>query len=304
MIKNGSYLLKKLNKIKFSILLVLISFLFGCKSVPQKTYVEPLNLLDNESTFYVAIPKSVDPELVKKIITTNVQDISEKDADLIASRIEKIYCGINKSKKGIELQGSIKANIPTSYVPKVFNKRNGWNEGVVSGSTEEFKYYSNDSINIAFPSSNIVCIGRGMQYMLDTYDVLSNEISSEDDIITNKSELPDELYNYLLNANDEIRFYANKPQSFLSVLTGASLDLKLIQVYGSFVVDPKHESQYILDLHFDFKNEKYLRAGKGLLFLAFGLTNGQIEVLESNKLVVKDIKIKKEQLYKILTIGA
>ena len=296
--------MKKLNKIKFSILLVLISFLFGCKSVPQKTYVEPLNLLDNESTFYVAIPKSVDPELVKKIITTNVQDISEKDADLIASRIEKIYCGINKSKKGIELQGSIKANIPTSYVPKVFNKRNGWNEGVVSGSTEEFKYYSNDSINIAFPSSNIVCIGRGMQYMLNTYDILSNEISAEGDIITNKSELPDDLYNYLLNANDEIRFYANKPQSFLSVLTGASLDLKLIQVYGSFVVDPKHESQYILDLHFDFKNEKYLRAGKGLLFLAFGLTNGQIEVLESNKLVVKGIKIKKEQLYKILTIGA
>lgn len=304
MIKNGSYLLKKLNKIKFSILLVLISFLFGCKSVPQKTYVEPLNLLDNESTFYVAIPKSVDPELVEKIITTNVQDISEKDADLIASRIEKIYCGINKSKKGIELQGSIKANIPTSYVPKVFNKRNGWNEGVVSGSTEDFKYYSNDFINIAFPSSNIVCIGRGMQYMLNTYDVLSNEISAEGDVIKNKSELPDELYNYLLNANNEIRFYANKPQSFLSVLTGASLDLKLIQVYGSFVVDPKHESQYILDLHFDFKNEKYLRAGKGLLFLAFGLTNGQIEVLESNKLVVKGIKIKKEQLYKILTIGA
>ena len=140
--------------------------------------------------------------------------------------------------------------------------------------------------------------------MLNTYDVLSNEIPAEGDIITNKSELPDDLYNYLLNANDEIRFFANKPQSFLSVLTGASLDLKLIQVYGSFVVDPKHESQYILDLHFDFKNEKYLRAGKGLLFLAFGLTNGQIEVVESNKLVVKGIKIKKEQLYKILTIGA
>lgn len=304
MIKNGSYLLKKLNKIKFSILLVLISFLFGCKSVPQKTYVEPLNLLDNESTFYVAIPKSVDPELVKKIITTNVQDISEKDADLIASRIEKIYCGINKSKKGIELQGSIKANIPTSYVPKVFNKRNGWNEGVVSGSTEDFKYYSNDSINIAFPSSNIVCIGRGMQYMLNTYDVLSNEISAEGDIITNKSELPDELYNYLLNANNEIRFYANKPQSFLSLLTGANLNLKLIDVSGAFIVDPSHENQYLLQLNFDFKNEKYLRAGKGLLALAFGLANGQTEIVGNTKLIVKDIKINKNQLYKILTIGA
>ena len=307
MIKNGSYLLKKLNKIKFSILLVLISFLFGCKSVPQKTYVEPLNLLDNESTFYVAIPKSVDPELVKKIITTNVQDISEKDADLIASRIEKIYCGINKSKKGIELQGSIKANIPTSYVPKVFNKRNGWNEGVVSGSTEEFKYYSNDSINIAFPSSNIVCLGRGLPYMINTYDVLAHEPVkeiTEPNANVNKSELPDELYDYLLNATDEIRFYANKPQSFLSVLTGANLDLKLVQVSGSFVVDQKHTSQYILELNFDFKNEKYLRAGKGLLSLAFGLANGQTEVIENTKLVVKDIRNKKEQLYKILTVGA
>ena len=306
MIKNGSYLLKKLNKIKFSILLVLISFLFGCKSVPQKTYVEPLNLLDNESFFYVSIPSQVDSELLNRILVNNIQSLSEKDADLISSRIQHVYCGLIKNKQGTQIQASIKADVPSSFIPKIFTKKNGWenNPIQIQDSEQSYNCYSNGNVNISFPSSNIVCLGRGMQYMLNTYDVLSNEIPAEGDIITNKSELPDDLYNYLLNANDEIRFYANKPQSFLSVLTGASLDLKLIQVYGSFVVDPKHESQYILDLHFDFKNEKYLRAGKGLLFLAFGLTNGQIEVLESNKLVVKGIKIKKEQLYKILTIGA
>ena len=38
--------------------------------------------------------------------------------------------------------------------------------------------------------------------------------------------------------------------------------------------------------------------------LAFGLANGQTEIVGNTKLIVKDIKINKNQLYKILTIGA
>ena len=123
MIKNGSYLLKKLNKIKFSILLVLISFLFGCKSVPQKTYVEPLNLLDNESFFYVSIPSQVDPELLNRILVNNIQSLSEKDADLISSRIQHVYCGLIKNKQGTQIQASIKADVPSSFIPKIFTKK-------------------------------------------------------------------------------------------------------------------------------------------------------------------------------------
>lgn len=302
--------MKKLNFFK-SLFLSFLCFIFfnGCNSLPQASFVEPLNLLDKESFFYVSIPSQVDPELINIILLNNVEALSQKDAQTISSRIQHVYCGLIKNRQGTQIQASIQADVPISFIPKVFSKKNGWISKPITIKNQERQYvsYSNNSIDIAFPSSNIVCLGRGLPYMINTYDVLAHEPVkeiTEPNANVNKSELPDELYDYLLNATDEIRFYANKPQSFLSVLTGANLDLKLVQVSGSFVVDQKHTSQYVLELNFDFKNEKYLRAGKGLLSLAFGLANGQTEVIENTKLVVKDIRIKKEQLYKILTVGA
>ncbi len=303
--------MKKLNFFKI-LFLSFLSFVFfnGCKSLPQTSVVEPLDLLDKDSFFYVSIPNQVDPNLINIILLNNVQSLSQKDAELISERIQHVYCGLIKNRQGTEIQASIQADVPTSYIPKVFSKKNGWNSELIKISNTEREYisYSNNEIDIAFPSSNIVCLGRGLPYMINTYDLLAHEVVEPEQTVfnenVNKSELPDDLYEYLLNATDEIRFYANKPQSFLSVLTGANLDLKLVQVYGNFVVDQKHTSQYVLELNFDFKNEKFLRAGKGLLALAFGLANGQTEVVGNTKLVVKDIRIKKEQLYKILTVGA
>ena len=135
--------------------------------------------------------------------------------------------------------------------------------------------------------------------MLAKYDSLA-ALPAEDNSIY--SDLSDELVDYLKGSENEIRFYANKPQSFLTILTGANLDLRLIDVKGSFVTDPKHKNQYLLDLDFNFKNEKFLKAGKSLLTLAFGLTNSQEEVPQPNELKLNGIRIDKQQLYKILVL--
>ena len=119
---------------------------------------------------------------------------------------------------------------------------------------------------------------------------------------TEYSPLEPELYNYLYEADSEIRFFANKPQSFLTILTGTNLDLKLINVSGSFICDTKHNDQYLLNLHFNFKNEKFLKAGKVLLTLAFGLTDSQSYIEGEDQLFINGIKIKKEQLYKLLVL--
>ena len=116
------------------------------------------------------------------------------------------------------------------------------------------------------------------------------------------SELEPELTSYLKGAENEIRFYANKPQSFLTILTGAQLDLKLIDVKGAFRTDPKHPKQYFLDLDFQFKNGTFLKAGKSLLILAFGLTNSQEEIIGDSELIIRGIRLDKEQLYKLLSL--
>lgn len=280
---------------------VLCSFI-ACKSAPVSVEVRPLDILDEKSSFYLAIPKRVDPVLVQTIIQNNVEGLSDKNASLIVEQINKIYCGLNRSKNKTSIQASIDASIPQKYVSKVLSKKNGFTSSkfVPEKSQNEYTFYSNEKIELVFPASKIACLGRNLEDVISTYDTIfttaqPNYFSSE------FSLLDEDLYEYLDSAEDEIRFYANKPQSFLTILTGANLDLKLVNVKGSFSLDSKHNEQYLLNLDLNFRNEKFLKAGRTLLTLAFGLTDSQSEI-NGTHFLVKGIKIHKKQLYKLLIL--
>lgn len=281
--------------------LLLILLFAGCKSAPAGRPVDALELIDNQSSFYIAVPKAADNILIERIITGFYEGASEADAKMIADRVNKIYCGLNRSKHGTEVQASVDGSIPTKLLPKVLNEKKGWivSDYTPSKSTSIYTIYTGP-IEMTFPCSNIGCIGRNLDFMLDKYDSLSKLPAEEDFVLY--SELDDELTAFLKGAENDIRFYANKPQSFLTILTGAQLDLKLIDVKGNFRTDPKHQNQYFLDLDFRFKNGTFLKAGRTLLILAFGLTNSQEELIGDNELLIHDIRIEKKQLYKLLSL--
>ena len=279
------------SRIKFgmtSILLILL--LAGCKSAPAGRTVDPLELIDSESSFYIAVPRAADTVLIERIIIGFYEQASEADAKMIADHVNKVYCGLNRSKHGTEVQASIDGSIPQKFLPKVLNAKNGWvtSDYSPAESLNKYKIYSGP-VEMTFPSGNIACVGRNLEGMLDKYDSLS--ALHADDTTILYSNLKDELTSYLKGAETEIRFYANKPQSFLTILTGAQLDLKLIDVKGAFTTDPKHPNQYFLDLDFKFKNGMFLKAGKTLLTLAFGLTNSQEEIIGDSELIINDIRI-------------
>jgi hypothetical protein len=316
MIKNGVSRLKKHNlrsRVKLGMTrcrrhaeLVSASILFllllaGCKSAPAGRPVDPLELIDDQSSFYIAVPRQADNVLIERIITGFYKDASDSDAKMIADRVNKVYCGLNRSKHGTEVQTSIDGSIPQKYIPKVLSAKNGWvtSEYTPKDSASKYKIYSGP-VEMTFPSAKIACAGRNLEGMLDKFDSLS--ALPADDSTELYSDLDKELTSYLKGAESEIRFYANKPQSFLTILTGAQLDLKLIDVKGSFTTDPKHPNQYLLDLDFNFKNGTFLKAGKTLLTLAFGLTNSQEEIVGDNKLIIHGIRIDKQQLYKLLSL--
>ena len=282
-----------------SILFLLL--LAGCKSAPAGRTVDPLELIDNESSFYIAVPRAADNVLIERIVKGFYEKASDSDAKLVADHVNKIYCGLNRSKNNMDIQAAIDGNIPRKLLPKVLNNKNGWqtSDYIPEGSAAAYKVYSNN-IDMSFPSEKIACIGRNTKGMLTRYDTLSK--LPPDDPVALYSDLEAELTSYLKGAEDEIRFFANKPQSFLTILTGASLDLKLIDVRGSFKTDPKHQNQYLLTLDFRFRNGTFLKAGKTLLILAFGLTNSQEEIIEENELIIHNIRIDKQQLYKLLSI--
>ena len=282
-----------------SVLLVLL--LAGCKSAPAGRPVDALELIDSESSFYIAVPKAADNVLIERLITGFYEGASEADAKMIAERVNKVYCGLNRTKHGTDVQASIEGSVPQKYLPKVLSEKNGW---VVSDyspakSTANYKIFSSN-IEMSFPSDKIACIGRDLEGMLDKYDSLS-QLPAEDTTAL-YSDLDEDLTSYLKGAEDEIRFFANKPQSFLTILTGAQLDLKLIDVKGSFKTDPKHPKQYLLDLDFVFRNGTFLKAGKTLLTLAFGLTNSQEEIIGDSELIIHGIRMDKEQLYQLLAL--
>ena len=290
------------SRIKFgmtSILLVLL--LAGCKSAPAGRPVDALELIDDQSAFYIAVPKEADNVLIERIITGFYKDATESDAKMIADHVNKIYCGLNRSKHETEVQASVEGSIPSSFIPKVLNAKKGWivNDFTPAESLNKYKVYTGP-VEMTFPSPKIACIGRGLEGMLTKYDRLA--ALPADDTTELYSDLDEELTSYLKGAENEIRFFANKPQSFLTILTGAQLDLKLIDVKGNFTTDPKHPNQYFLDLDFRFKNGTFLKAGRTLLILAFGLTNSQEEIIGDSELIINDIRIDKQQLYKLLSL--
>lgn len=270
-------------------------FVLSCKTLPQTNSVNPLDLLDNKSSFYIAIPKNVDQKLVERVIQNNIAGISDNEAKLISSSLDKLYIGLNRTKEGTQIQSAIKGTFP-STITSLLNRR--FNVENYAVDDNKYKIYSNNEVEFSIPSGEILCLGRDVKDMINSYD----DLTSGDYSVDNSTNLDSNLYSYLENSTEEIRFFADKPQSFLTILTGARLDLKLINVSGSFVCDEKNEGQYLLSVDFLFKNDKYLRAGKSLLILAFGLTDSQSEIINSNELIIKDIKINKEQLYKLLVI--
>lgn len=277
-------------------------FVAGCKTVPVSRTVRAIELLDDESAFYIAIPSSADSDLVQKIIKSYVPSLSDSNAKMICEKIDTVYCGISNKKNHMDFQCVVSGNIPVNMMPKILTKKNGWETSKIipQDSSTQYNLYSisneNFSIDMSFPSANLAVFGRDVPKMIGRYDFLSKLPTDDFELNT---IIEKNLADFLNGAENEIRFCANKPQSFLTILTGAKLDLKLKEVSGVFVQDEKHENQYILNLKFMFKNEKYLKAGKTLLTLAFGLTNSQSIIVGTDELQINGIKLDKNQLIKL-----
>lgn len=295
--------------VRFLIINLAILSCFSCKT-PQETVktVNPLELLDNNSSFYLAIPVEQDKDLVKKMVLSNVQGISEKNAEQIVDRTEILYVGLNKKRRYTEVQLSAKCEVPKIAISKVFSKRNNFEEVKISFDdlNKEYSVYNRKDLAISFPANDIVILGRDLQFCLEKFAVLSSDFDLQSNIELNEKinslNLNSSAFEWLNNNEGEVRFFAQKPQAFLQMLVGANLNFKLIYVKGSMNTDEKYPDQYLMNLEFEFRDSRLVNAAKGALSLAFGLTNSEVIQNSSTNLQIKNIKIGKKQLYKILVI--
>ncbi len=285
------------------LLLVILFLIVSCKTVPTGTVVKAPDLLNKNKNFYISIPTAVDPQLVEYVIKSNIPDISEGDLKEILSRVDRAYAGLNADNKNPKLQLAIDSNIPVKYIPKILNKKNGWEVSEFTGPASQAKYglFRQSELTLAFPSDKISLMGEDVEGMLSKYDTIHN-IPAEESIGVTYEDLDELTYSHITESDSEIRFITNKPETFLLMLTGQKLTLQLNTVRGSFICDPKNDKQYILDFIFDFKNEKAAKAGKVMLGFAFGLTDGSDNSLKPTEIKIEGIKINKKQLYDILSL--
>ena len=285
------------------LLIAFVLLIVSCKTVPTGTVVKAPDLLNNKKNFYISIPSSADPELIKFIIKSNIQNVSESDVEEIVSRIDRAYAGLNADNKNPKLQLAIDSDIPIKYIPKILTKKNGWEVKEYTGPTSGTKYgiFTQEEIVMAFPSDKLTLIGEDIEGMINQYDQI-HAIPAEESLGKSFENLDELTYGWITESSSDIRFITNKPETFLLMLTGQKLTLQLNTVRGTFICDPKNDNQYILDFIFEFKNETAAKAGKVMLGFAFGLADGSDNSLKPNEVKIEGIKLSKKQLYDILSL--
>ena len=297
--------MKKRNAFSFGMILSLCALtacVTSCKSAPQGAPVHPLDLLNADSSFYLKMPQKTDSVLVTRLIQSSVAGIREEDASAIASRADCVYAGLERRKNETIIQAAVSGSVPGSGVTKLLRRDKSWEsasvfEKTVGGDPSEYSYFTQTAsgMQVAFPSANIACIGSTVPSMLAAYH-------SHAFLGDTSHAVPDAVYEWLTGDDSQIRFYAVKPQSFLTVLTGANLNLKLAYVRGYMITDTQHDDQYIMTIEFEFNDERMIKAGEGLLSLAFGLTSSQTQLTTPTHLTVSNIRINKKQLYKLFIL--
>lgn len=312
MTKNGEFLLLKREKIFYALsaaVLVIAAGIcsFGCKSTPfVENEVDPLDLIDSRSAFYIRIPKEVDSALIARMLQNNLQGLSENDARKVAERIDTVYLGLKKTRKSVEFQIASRCSFPKIAVSSAFSKKNGWtSDKLVLNNAENreipYTVYSNSGILAAFPSENIALLGVNVPSMVERFHNISQKIEFSDDLL-----LGEDIKTWLSYEDGirdgQIRFYASKPQSFLTTLIGANLNFKLVYVKGFLENDFSNENQYLAELEFEFREPRVVGAAQAMLEVAFGLTDSNVKKTSETHLVVSGIEINKRQLYKILVL--
>ena len=286
-------------------------FMAGCKSFPIGRPVNPVELLDGDSDIYISIPKAADSKFIKDIITKSVSGLSSSNLKMILDRTSKVFCGLKINGNSIAIQVVVEGDVPKAFIGSFFNKKNGWDIRSYSSDTSVISHmiYSSHGIDLSFPSDMAVCLGHNVEGMLDRYNMLAY---SDIDILTaplvnnggsesDSSEviLADSIGDFLSESNSEIRFYAKNPLAFLSLLTGLNLDLKLIDIKGGCAVNSENPEQYTFNIYMNFKDMKYLKAGRAILGFAAGISRSQTEIVDNNGLKIIDINFDRKLLYKL-----
>lgn len=282
--------------------LLAVSMMTACKTVPQTSVKTPyaFDVLDDEAAMYISIPAKENSDLLEQFITSMKLGVSDSDAKMLVSKLDRVYASFGSVKDKKRVQISAEANVPGAAG---LLKKNGYEEKTVKcdsvyGNDYAYKYYSG-AIEMAFPSSKNVLISKDVTPMVKNY-------AFEELIVNDRVDFSDEykvdwkdcdLYKWVSEDTETIHFYIVRPQAFLSNLLGSAMSTKTFKLNfakGQFEKLPN--GKYGLTLELNFQEPKFIKPAISLLGLALGLTDSEAKQIDANTVKLSGVHVSTKQL--------
>lgn len=270
-----------------AVLFVCLAVSLGCKSSGgvQPEPVEPLALLDGDSSIYLSISASKNAALVSKLLCSRISGLSEKDARQIAERTDSLYAGLGTVKDRSRIQVVSDTSVPKIALNSALSKKNGWKKSAVTCGGFIFEKFTQVSggFELALSPSGIFCAAQ------DVAPLLQNCVL--------RTVAEDTPWNRWIGAEtDEIRFYITKPGQYLRGLIGQTVS-GVDAVYGSLRRAEKNQSEiYLMSFYMHLADKRGAAALRALLGLSFAMAGGSVSQTDDYTLMLSGVEVSVSQI--------
>ena len=276
--------LKKLSRVLA--LTMACAFLASCASSSKNRKVKPLSVLGEGSDMYFYVPVKENRALVENLMCS-VAGMAEKDAEILASRIDSLYLGLAS-----DISGSIKiyaeGSFPSIGQSLALTEKNGWKKTSYTpqDSTEKIEYYYSDyGFNVAFPTTKKLIVSNDIIPLLDNfYSLYSLEPECE------------KWFNGQEHDEDAILFYVVEPAAFMKKIVGSIAEKWCDNVYGE-IKKGSEKTSYTADLYLELSNPKVQKSLEGLIK---ALTGMDVSSVGDNVIKIQNMKLSEQDVMNVL----
>ncbi len=281
--KKGEVKVKKIHRILTAALFS--ALLFSCRTLPDQSenFRNPLSLLSADSSIYIKIPSEHHEDLVKNMLASGIQGLSEEDADKIASRTGNIYAGVGSASDRSRLEMVSITSIPKIAEKAAFSEKKGWKKTSFKPNSREYTVYSSESLKekISLPSGDMVILSEKIEPILSRYD--------------ENREMECTEYNmWISQESADILFYITRPGQYMRNLIGQNINIGTDSIYGRFC--KSDSGKYNLAFNIHAVDSHALVPLKSLLSIAFSMMGGKITQKDDFTIELSNVEFTEKQI--------
>lgn len=288
------------------------SLFFSCKSGPVGSglpEVDPLALLQEDSSIYVRIPVQEHKALVQDIVIAELPYISESDATALVKQLDVLYAGLGTVQDRSRLEIVSTGEFPAFARNLIFTKNNGWNKRAYTATSSE------DALSRGFPNKFDVNYSSmsafKVSFLSDGMLLLSQNVNPGLENYALRRDVPETDYSkWIQEGGSDISFYIGKPGQYLRKLIGAAVTVSCDSIFGKLVLLPPRTGKKVTGPEYELEFNVRLNSSQGkampmlysLVSLAMRQMDGVVEKVDDLTLKVTGITASEREIIDLFTM--